>query len=100
MLTVTQENHDAIREPKAYQVLNQTDISSFFFRVDQLYAFFLQWSPSLYDNQEEADAAGFVVVDKENIDIVDDHFEPHRRLSQSWKVRLLYVYLRFLEGGC
>ena len=58
------------------------------YRVDQLYAFFLQWSPSLYDNDEEldVDGQGFVVVEHENIDIVDNHFQPTHRLSQSWKV--------------
>ena len=42
----------------------------------------------IYDNDEEldADAQGFVVVEHDSIDIVDNHFQPAHRLSQSWKV--------------
>ena len=73
-------------------------------RVDQLYAFFLQWSPDIYDNDEEldADAQGFVVVEHDSIDIVDNHFQPAHRLSQSWKVSYVtHTHIVCLDGaGC
>ena len=55
--------------------------------VGQLYAFFLQWSPQLYDKKVDIPKPneGFVVVDDEKLEIVDDHFKP--RFSQNWRVR-------------
>ena len=55
--------------------------------MGQLYAFFLQWSPQLYDKKVDIPKPneGFVVVDDEKLEIVDDHFKP--RFSQNWRVR-------------
>jgi len=53
--------------------------------VDQLYAFFVQWSPNIYGNEVEIDpkARGFVVVqesdDDGDLDISDDHFDEKRK---------------------
>ncbi|XP_064195187.1 nuclear receptor coactivator 7 isoform X1 [Anguilla rostrata] len=41
-------------------------------RVDHLYNFFVQWSPDVYG--KESGEAGFVVVEKEELDMIDNFF--------------------------
>ncbi|KAG9328790.1 hypothetical protein JZ751_010654, partial [Albula glossodonta] len=41
-------------------------------RVDHLYEFFVQWSPDVYG--KECREAGFVVVEKEELDMIDNFF--------------------------
>lgn len=54
-------------------------------RVDHLYAFFVQWSPDVYG--KEAREQGFVVVEKEELDMIDNFFSDPA--SCSWEVRCL-----------
>lgn len=68
-------------------------------RVDQLYAFFVQWSPDKYGDEEDIDPAsrGFVVVDEDDpevgedeaLDIFDEYFGPSssHRIHRDWEVR-------------
>ncbi|KAL8186482.1 UNVERIFIED_CONTAM: Nuclear receptor coactivator 7 [Gekko kuhli] len=52
-------------------------------RVDHLYTFFVQWSPDVYG--KDAKEQGFVVVEKEELDMIDNFFsEPS---TKSWEVR-------------
>ncbi|XP_030054348.1 nuclear receptor coactivator 7 isoform X1 [Microcaecilia unicolor] len=51
-------------------------------RVDHLYTFFVQWSPEVYG--KDAKEQGFVVVDKDELDMVDNFFsEP---TTKSWEI--------------
>lgn len=51
-------------------------------RVDHLYSFFVQWSPDVYG--KEAREQGFVVVEKDELDMIDNFFgDP---ASCSWEV--------------
>ena len=72
--------------------------------MDQLYAFFLQWSPSIYGSEDEVNAKdrGFIVIndseeddgdgdgDGDDIDIIDDHFDKMadkaKRMTRDWEV--------------
>ena len=70
------------------------------FRVDHLYAFFVQWSPNIYGGEDEIDPTerGFVVINdseeedegEENMDVIEDHFKQERRLmrqmTKDWEV--------------
>lgn len=51
--------------------------------MDHLYAFFVQWSPDVYG--KEAREQGFVVVEKDELNMIDNFFSdpgtPH-----SWEV--------------
>lgn len=51
-------------------------------RVDHLYAFFVQWSPDVYG--KEAREQGFVVVEKDELDMIDNFFSDPA--SCSWEV--------------
>lgn len=51
-------------------------------RVEQLYAFFVQWSPDVYGR--EAREQGFVVVEKDELDMIDNFFSDPA--SCSWEV--------------
>ncbi|XP_064781147.1 nuclear receptor coactivator 7-like isoform X2 [Oncorhynchus masou masou] len=52
-------------------------------RVDHLYAFFVQWSPDVYG--KEAREQGFVVVEKDELNMIDNFFsEP--KSSRSWEI--------------
>ncbi|XP_024912883.1 nuclear receptor coactivator 7 isoform X3 [Cynoglossus semilaevis] len=51
-------------------------------RVDHLYAFFVQWSPDVYG--KEAREQGFVVVEKEELDMIDNFFSDPA--SCSWEI--------------
>lgn len=56
--------------------------SSSLYRVDHLYTFFVQWSPEIYG--KDAKEQGFVVVEKEELDMIDNFFsEP---TTKSWEV--------------
>ncbi|XP_066035350.1 nuclear receptor coactivator 7 isoform X3 [Chamaea fasciata] len=51
-------------------------------RVDHLYTFFVQWSPEIYG--KDAKEQGFVVVEKEELDMIDNFFsEP---TTKSWEI--------------
>lgn len=53
-----------------------------FSRVDHLYTFFVQWSPDVYG--KDAKEQGFVVVEKEELNMIDNFFsEP---TTKSWEV--------------
>lgn len=61
-----------------------TPVMNMFFRVDHLYTFFVQWSPDVYG--KDAKEQGFVVVEKEELNMIDNFFsEP---TTKSWEVRL------------
>ncbi|XP_070843316.1 nuclear receptor coactivator 7 isoform X1 [Chaetodon trifascialis] len=51
-------------------------------RVDHLYAFFVQWSPDVYG--KEAREHGFVVVEKDELDMIDNFFSDPA--SCSWEI--------------
>lgn len=60
---------------------------SLFVRVDHLYTFFVQWSPDIYG--KDAKEQGFVVVEKEELDMIDNFFgEPS---TKSWEVSVLFL---------
>ena len=81
---------------------------SFHCRVDQLYAFFIQWSPNIYGSEEDIDPAeqGFVVVEEEEVEeeledmaFIDDHYKgsvPNKKLtrtmSKNWEVGFYLPY--------
>lgn len=50
--------------------------------MDDLYAFFVQWSPDVYG--KEAREQGFVVVEKDELDMIDNFFSDPA--SCSWEV--------------
>ncbi|EPQ03204.1 Nuclear receptor coactivator 7 [Myotis brandtii] len=53
-------------------------------RVDHLYTFFVQWSPDVYG--KDAKEQGFVVVEKEELNMIDNFFsEP---TTKSWEVEI------------
>lgn len=57
-------------------------VTNVFFRVDHLYTFFVQWSPDVYG--KDAKEQGFVVVEKEELNMIDNFFsEP---TTKSWEV--------------
>jgi hypothetical protein len=59
-----------------------TCITNLFSRVDHLYTFFVQWSPDVYG--KDAKEQGFVVVEKEELNMIDNFFsEP---TTKSWEV--------------
>lgn len=65
-----------------------------FFRVDPLYAFFVQWKPEIYGDDEEmmAQKRGFVVLSDEiedsgDIEILDEYFGSGN-LQKDWEVRI------------
>ncbi|XP_064412217.1 nuclear receptor coactivator 7 isoform X2 [Latimeria chalumnae] len=51
-------------------------------RVDHLYAFFVQWSPEIYG--KDAKDQGFVVVEKDELDMIDNFFSDPA--SKSWEI--------------
>ncbi|KAJ8797418.1 hypothetical protein J1605_017646 [Eschrichtius robustus] len=59
-----------------------TPVMNMFFRVDHLYTFFVQWSPDVYG--KDAKEQGFVVVEKEELNMIDNFFsEP---TTKSWEI--------------
>ena len=64
-------------------------------RVDQLYAFFVQWKPELYGDDEEisAERRGFVVLEDEDkedpneMDVIEEYFNNGiTALQKDWEV--------------
>ncbi|KAK5880192.1 hypothetical protein CesoFtcFv8_023245 [Champsocephalus esox] len=51
-------------------------------RVDHLYAFFVQWSPDVYG--KEAREQGFILVEKDELDMIDNFFSDPA--SCSWEI--------------
>lgn len=70
------------------------DVFSFsVYRVDHLYTFFVQWSPEIYG--KDAKEQGFVVVEKEELDMIDNFFsEP---TTKSWEVS---AFCHFVKRVC
>lgn len=72
-------------------------VSSFsLHRVDHLYTFFVQWSPEIYG--KDAKEQGFVVVEKEELDMIDNFFsEP---TTKSWEVSDFWLYMKHVRIKC
>uniref|UniRef100_A0A673MRH9 Nuclear receptor coactivator 7-like n=1 Tax=Sinocyclocheilus rhinocerous TaxID=307959 RepID=A0A673MRH9_9TELE len=51
-------------------------------RVDQLYSFFIQWSPDTYG--KDAQEQGFVVVEKDELTMIDNFFSDP--VPRSWEI--------------
>jgi hypothetical protein len=80
--------------------------------VDQLYAFFVQWKPELYGDDEEisAERRGFVVLDgdereePEEMEVFEEYFNDGiTALQKDWEVwsaclMLFYVPIKYLES--
>lgn len=75
----------------------KTVVSSFpVYRVDHLYTFFVQWSPEIYG--KDAKEQGFVVVEKEELDMIDNFFsEP---TTKSWEVGAFCHFMNYLCINC
>lgn len=75
----------------------KTVVSSFsVYRVDHLYTFFVQWSPEIYG--KDAKEQGFVVVEKEELDMIDNFFsEP---TTKSWEVGAFCHFMNHLCINC
>lgn len=70
--------------------------SSSLHRVDHLYTFFVQWSPEIYG--KDAKEQGFVVVEKEELDMIDNFFsEP---TTKSWEVSVFCLYMKHVCIKC
>lgn len=65
--------------------------------MDHLYSFFVQWSPDVYG--KEAREQGFVVVEKDELNMIDNFFSDPT--SCSWEVRTsaLQLYLCLLHNN-
>ncbi|XP_050170320.1 nuclear receptor coactivator 7 isoform X3 [Myiozetetes cayanensis] len=73
--TVSQQYSKKIKQPEYWFAVPRE-------RVDHLYTFFVQWSPEIYG--KDAKEQGFVVVEKEELDMIDNFFsEP---TSKSWEI--------------
>ncbi|XP_050391747.2 nuclear receptor coactivator 7 isoform X1 [Patella vulgata] len=63
-------------------------------KVDQLYAFFVQWTPDIYGDDDDMDPEqrGFVVFDEddlesvENLEFVDKHFDSVQKIRKDWEI--------------
>lgn len=70
--------------------------SSSVYRVDHLYTFFVQWSPEIYG--KDAKEQGFVVVEKEELDMIDNFFsEP---TTKSWEVSACCHCVKHMHIKC
>ncbi|KAM6404861.1 nuclear receptor coactivator 7 isoform 7-T10 [Pluvialis apricaria] len=73
--TVSQQYSKRIKQPEYWFAVPRE-------RVDHLYTFFVQWSPEIYG--KDAKEQGFVVVEKEELDMIDNFFsEP---TTKSWEI--------------
>ena len=67
--------------------------------MDQLYAFFVQWKPEIYGDDEEVspESRGFVVLDEEmtpdEMEIHEDYF--NSALQKDWEVREASILTNF-----
>ncbi|XP_056343362.1 nuclear receptor coactivator 7 isoform X4 [Oenanthe melanoleuca] len=74
-LTMSQQYSKKIKQPEYWFAVPRE-------RVDHLYTFFVQWSPEIYG--KDAKEQGFVVVEKEELDMIDNFFsEP---TTKSWEI--------------
>ncbi|XP_067666112.1 nuclear receptor coactivator 7-like isoform X3 [Haliotis asinina] len=64
-------------------------------KVDQLYAFFVQWTPEIYGDEDDIDpeTRGFVVISdddqlekEEQLEIVDEHFASIQKIRKDWEI--------------
>ncbi|XP_042676043.1 nuclear receptor coactivator 7 isoform X1 [Centrocercus urophasianus] len=73
--SVSQQYSKKIKQPEYWFAVPRE-------RVDHLYTFFVQWSPEIYG--KDAKEQGFVVVEKEELDMIDNFFsEP---TTKSWEI--------------
>lgn len=73
-----------------------TAASSSVCRVDHLYTFFVQWSPEIYG--KDAKEQGFIVVEKEELDMIDNFFsEP---TTKSWEVSASCLEMKHPHVKC
>ncbi|NXI35080.1 NCOA7 protein, partial [Galbula dea] len=73
--TLSQQYSKKIKQPEYWFAVPRE-------RVDHLYTFFVQWSPEIYG--KDAKEQGFVVVEKEELDMIDNFFsEP---TTKSWEI--------------
>ncbi|XP_074675292.1 nuclear receptor coactivator 7 isoform X4 [Strix aluco] len=73
--TISQQYSKKIKQPEYWFAVPRE-------RVDHLYTFFVQWSPEIYG--KDAKEQGFVVVEKEELDMIDNFFsEP---TTKSWEI--------------
>ncbi|XP_010139218.1 PREDICTED: nuclear receptor coactivator 7 isoform X1 [Buceros rhinoceros silvestris] len=73
--TVSQQYSKKIKQPEYWFAVPRE-------RVDHLYTFFVQWSPEIYG--KDAKEQGFIVVEKEELDMIDNFFsEP---TTKSWEI--------------
>ncbi|XP_059324046.1 nuclear receptor coactivator 7 isoform X3 [Ammospiza nelsoni] len=73
--TMSQQYSKKIKQPEYWFAVPRE-------RVDHLYTFFVQWSPEIYG--KDAKDQGFVVVEKEELDMIDNFFsEP---TTKSWEI--------------
>ncbi|KAM6081729.1 nuclear receptor coactivator 7 isoform 3-T4 [Chlamydotis macqueenii] len=73
--TMSQQYSKKIKQPEYWFAVPRE-------RVDHLYTFFVQWSPEIYG--KDAKEQGFVVVEKEELDMIDNFFsEP---TTKSWEI--------------
>lgn len=76
------------------------------FRVDPLYAFFVQWKPEIYGDDDDmmAEKRGFVVLSEDaeesgDIEILDEYFGGGS-LQKDWEVKIYRNFEMLLNGGC
>ncbi|XP_060560372.1 nuclear receptor coactivator 7-like isoform X4 [Ruditapes philippinarum] len=60
-------------------------------KVDHLYAFFVQWTPEIYGDEEEItpEKRGFVVIEddeSEDLEMLDEHFGPNSTFAKDWEM--------------
>nr|XP_025960890.1 nuclear receptor coactivator 7 isoform X4 [Dromaius novaehollandiae] len=73
--TMSQQYSKKIKQPEYWFAVPRE-------RVDHLYTFFVQWSPEIYG--KDAKEQGFVVVEKEELNMIDNFFsEP---TTKSWEI--------------
>ena len=71
--------------------------------MDHLYAFFVQWTPEIYGDEDEltAERRGFVVIEDEDedgdgsLDMLDEHFGPNSEFQKDWEVQFLHIFETF-----
>ncbi|XP_052765571.1 oxidation resistance protein 1-like isoform X4 [Mya arenaria] len=60
-------------------------------KVDHLYAFFVQWTPQIYGDEEEItpELRGFVVIEEpediDDLEMLDEHFGPDSAFQKDWE---------------
>ncbi|XP_068040490.1 nuclear receptor coactivator 7 isoform X4 [Anomalospiza imberbis] len=88
-MTMSQQYSKKIKQPEYWFAVPRE-------RVDHLYTFFVQWSPEIYG--KDAKEQGFVVVEKEELDMIDNFFsEP---TTKSWEVSAFCLYMKHVGIKC